>query len=151
MRRPAIRRFPDNIVRRRQGPATENFYGERVPGAIVETALPASIQPVKLEDIDTEGGAMLSARLMVYVPTGVQRAAGIGDILTWNGRQLLWGGEPLEWGGISGLTAGDENPLVAAFDDTGADEVQIGADVFVVEESVLWSGSHCRATLLRQT
>ena len=45
MRRLALRRFPNEVVRRRQGPGTRNFYSEFVPGAIVETIYPARVLP----------------------------------------------------------------------------------------------------------
>lgn len=44
-----------------------------------------------------------------------------------------------------------EDALVAAFDDRGADTVLHGGVEYVVEESRSWSGSHTRATLLRET
>ena len=44
-----------------------------------------------------------------------------------------------------------EGALVAAFDDREADRVVVDGDEYVVEESRSWSGSHTRATLLRET
>ena len=41
--------------------------------------------------------------------------------------------------------------LLAAVDDSVADRVMIDGREFVVEESRSWPGSHCRATILRQT
>ena len=150
-RRLSLRRFPDVIVRRRQGPGGVSHYGEFAPGPIVRTALPALIQPVKLDDDDQEGGVHVLRRTKVYVPTGIERVSTADAALTWHGEVLLWGGEPLVWGGFMGYRAGDENPLAAGFEDRGADEVEIGSTVYVVVENETWPGSHCRATLLRET
>ena len=151
MRRLPLRRFPQELIRRREGPTTYNFYGEAVPGAVVTAVLPASIQPISLEDQNFVGGSMLRERVRVFVPTGIQRVVGTGDALTWAGDDLLWNGSPLQWGGTTGYVGADENPLAAAFEDTGADAVEIGTVTYVVEESQLWAGSHCRAVLLRET
>ena len=144
MRRLAIRRFPDAIVRRRQARGAWNEHGEFEPGAIVAAVLPALIQPVKLEDTDTAGGSSLIDRLRVYVPTGIERVVGTAD-------SLRWGGDSLRWGGDTGYISSDRNPLAAAFDDRDADEVEYGGLVYIVEESQLWRGSYCRAVLLRET
>ena len=56
MRRLALRRFPNEIIRRRQGPGGFNFYGEFAEGAVVTAVLPALLQPIKLEDSDFAGG-----------------------------------------------------------------------------------------------
>ena len=151
MTRLAIRRFPDAIVRRRQGPGDFDEYGEWAEGAVVTVVLPALVQPVKLEDANFGGGAQLVERLKVYVPVGVERSVTPGDTLRWNGGVLTWSGEPLRWGGFLGYRTGDENPLAAAFEDRGADEVEIGTARYVVEESELWRGGHVRAILLRET
>ena len=149
-RRLALRRFRSEVVRRRQGPGGFSDYGEFEPGAVVTTVLPALIQPLKLEDSDFAGGVSLVDRVKVYCPTGIERVVGPGDTLTWSGEALRWNGEPLTWGGTIGYRRGDENPLAAAFDDRGADAVQIGSIIYIVEESELWA-SHCRAVLLRET
>lgn len=44
-----------------------------------------------------------------------------------------------------------EDALVAAFEDRQADRVLFDGDMYVVEESRSWKGSHTRATLLRET
>ena len=144
MRRLPLRRFPQELIRRREGPTTYNFYGEAVPGDVVTAVLPASIQPISLEDQNFVGGEQLRERMRVFVPTGIERVVGTGDDLTWNG-------SPLQWGGTTGFISGDANPLSAAFDDTGADQVEIGGLIYVVEETQFWPGSHCRAVLLRET
>ena len=151
MRRLSLRRFPHEIVRRRQAPGQFNRAGEFVPGAVTEAILPASIQPAKLEDLDLPEGSRYSERLAVFVPVGVERVVGTGDVLTWAGDVLLLDGEPLTLGGVSGYVADDSEPLAAAFDDAQADEVLFAGLSFVVEESQLWAGSHCKATLLRET
>ena len=149
--RLSLRRFPDAIVRRRQGPGTTNFYGEFEPGQVVTIVLPALVQPVKLEDANFVGGVQLVERIKAFVPVGIERVVTPGDTLRWYGEALRWNGEPLTWGGFIGYRTGDENPLAAAFEDRGADEVEIGTARYVVEESELWPGSHCRAVLLRET
>ena len=45
-----------------------NRYGEFVEGAIVETEMRASVQPLAIEDKDLEEGARLSEQIKVYVP-----------------------------------------------------------------------------------
>ena len=64
----APRRFPDSVVRRRQGPGSYNQFGEFEPGTVEETQMAASVQPLKLEDADAAGGVSVSHRLSVYVP-----------------------------------------------------------------------------------
>ena len=85
------------------------------------------------------------------MPVGIERVVTPGDTLTWYGEALRWHGETLAWGGFVGYRTGDENPLAAAFEDRGADEVEIGTARYVVEESELWRGGHVRAILLRET
>ena len=128
-----------------------NEFGEVEPGQIVRTILPALVQPASLEDLNLEGGVQLSERLRVYIPTDIERHITAAEVVTFRGQTLLLGGQPLTWGGATGLVSGDANPLAAAFDDRGGDEVEIGAITFVVEETQLWQGSHCRAILLRET
>ena len=64
----AARRFPDRIVRRRQGTTTVNEFGEEVRGPETLTELRASLQPVANEDLDLVEGARLVERWTVYVP-----------------------------------------------------------------------------------
>ena len=64
----ARRRFPDRIVRRREGTGHRDQYGEFVPGAVTETEFPASVQPLALEDTDIAGGSIVGERVKVYVP-----------------------------------------------------------------------------------
>ena len=75
-RRLALRRFPNEVVRRRQGPGGLNEYGEFEPGAVVETIYPARVLPVSLEDVDSVGGTSLLERLKVFVPRGIARRRG---------------------------------------------------------------------------
>ena len=121
MRRLALRRFPDAIVRRRQGVGAFDEYGEWIQGQIVTVVLPASIQPVKLEDSDFPGGVSLVDRLKVYVPVGIERVVTPGDTLRWERRRThlerrpahvgrtyrlsRWGREPLG-GGVRGRGRG---------------------------------------------
>ena len=55
MRRPAVRRFPQEVIRRRQGVGDYNQFGEFEPGPVVETPLPALIQPLEIQDSDFAG------------------------------------------------------------------------------------------------
>ena len=73
------RRFPDIITRRRTGAATTNAFGEFVPGAVTESDLRASVQPMTLEDADFAGGVSVSHRLSVYVPAPGALAAAFED------------------------------------------------------------------------
>ncbi len=75
----AARRFPDTITRRRRAPGERNGLGEWVPGAVTETDLRASVQPLKLEDADLEGGVRLQERLKVYIPQPHALIAAFGD------------------------------------------------------------------------
>ena len=151
MRRLALRRFPNEVVRRRQGPGTRNFYGEFVPGAIVETIYPARVLPLSLEDSDFAGGVSLLERLKVFVPRGIARRRGEGDVLTWAGAELTWNGEPLRWGGDDGTLIDDDSvPVLAAFDDRHADTLVYAGAAYVVEESQSWP-RYSRAIALRET
>ena len=152
-RRLALRRFPHEVIRRRQAAGAFNEYGEYVEGGTITAVLPASIQPILLSDINAAAGVSLLARLAVFVPVGIERvvAAGENAGLEWAGDELTWNGERLTWGGFSGYQLSDDSPLQAAFDDRGADTVELAGTFFVVEESQLWRGSHCRAVLLRET
>lgn len=142
MKRLALRRFPDEIVRRRQSAGGRNQYGEFEPGTIIESVLPASVQPIVLEDVEGEafrGGDRLIKRLEIYVPSGISRLVSKPDPITWNGDALLWNGAALVWGGFSDVFTRDDSPaLLAAFGDRGADLVQFGGEVFSVSESRTW-------------
>ena len=101
--RLALRRFPNEVVRRRQRPGITNFYGEFEPGPVVETIYPARVLPLSLEDSDVAGGVSLLERLKVYIPRGIARRRGEGDALEWGGEVLTWNGAPLRWGGSDGV------------------------------------------------
>ena len=64
----ALRRFPERITRRRQEPGGMNAFGEFIEGTITEVELPASVQPLDLQDADIAGGVSLVERLRIYVP-----------------------------------------------------------------------------------
>ena len=150
-RRLALRRFPNEVIRRRYGPSTTNFYGESEPGPITETIFPARVLPLALQDSDFAGGVSLVERLKVYVPRGIARLRGEGDTLTWGGGVLRWGGEPITWGGGNGaLFAEDSVPFFAAFDDRQADVLVYTGVSYVVEESQDWP-RYTRAIALRET
>ena len=152
MTRLSLRRFPSVIVRRRQGPGGVSHYGEFAPGPITRTALPALIQPIKLEDNDQEGGVHVLRRTKVFVPLGIEFVPSADAALAWHGGILLWNGEPLQWASSSaGFRTGDQDPLAAGFEDRGADEVEIAGTAYVVVENETWPGSHCRAICLRET
>ena len=150
-RRLALRRFPNEVVRRRQGPGGFNEYGEFEPGAVVETIYPARVLPLSLEDSDFVGGVSLVERLKVFVPRGIARRRGQGDALTWNGDVLTWNGVPLRWGGDDGALIQDDSiPFLAAFDDRQADVLVHAGIAYVVEESQSWP-RYTRAIALRET
>ena len=113
MRHLALRRFRDTITRRRHGPGMRNNAGEYVEGMVTETELAASVQPLRVEDVDAVEGSLLSERLKVYVA--------------------------------------EENALMAAFEDRGADTVLWLGTEYTVVESRSWPRRHTRATLLRET
>ena len=150
-RRLALRRFPNEVVRRRQGPGTRNFYGEFEPGPVVETIYPARVLPLSLEDSDFVGGVSLLERLKVFVPRGIARRRGQGDVLTWAGAELTWNGAPLQWGGGDGtLFAEHSTPFLAAFENRQADTLVYSGIEFVVEESQSWPRYAC-VIALRET
>ena len=149
--RLALRRFPNEVVRRRQGPGTRNFYGEFEPGPVVETIYPARVLPLDLEDSDFVGGVSLLERLKVFVPRGIARRRGEGDALEWGGEVLTWNGESLRWGGDDGTLIDDDSvPFLAAFDDRQADILVYAGVEYVVEESQSWP-RYSRAIALRET
>ncbi len=144
------RRFPDVITRRRTLPGAYNEYGKFIAGAIRETELRASVQPLSIEDKDFAGGAQERERVKVYVPSGPVEQLIESDTLTWGGEQLDWASAPLSWGRI----VQNESPgvaLQAAFEDSQADRVAVAGVEYVVEESRYWPRSHTRAILLRET
>ena len=151
MRRLALRRFPNQVVRRRYGPSTTNFYGEAVPGPITQTIFPARVVPLSLEDSDFVGGGQLVERLKAFVPRGTARNLGVAEPLSWSGGVLRWGGEPITWGGGDGtLYAEDSVPFLAAFDDRPADVLVYLGREYTVEESQDWK-RYTRVIALRET
>lgn len=76
-----LRRFPDTIIRRRQAPGAYNSAGEWTPGAVTETELRASVQPLALEDTDLVAGADLTERRKVYVPEADALRAAADDAM----------------------------------------------------------------------
>ena len=152
MNRLALRRFPNEVVRRRQGPGDFNEYGEFEPGAVVETIFPARVLPLSLEDSDFVGGVQLVGRLKVFVPRGIARRRGQGDAaVTWDDDLLLWDGVPLRWGGGDGALIQDDSiPFLAAFEDRMADILVYAGVAYVVEESQSWP-RYTRAIVLRET
>ena len=88
------RRFPDTVLRLREtAPAARNSAGEHVAGAIIETELRASIQPIALTDADIAGGVSLAERFKVYLPEAdALRAAGddsVADKVLIDGREFV--------------------------------------------------------------
>lgn len=79
MTRPASRLFPHTVTRRRYGAAGYTDYGKYEVGAPIETDFRASVEPLKLEDIDTVGGAQLSDQIRVYIPEPDALAAAHDD------------------------------------------------------------------------
>ncbi len=151
MRRLALRRFPNEVVRRRQGTGEWNIYGQFDPGPVVETIYPARVLPLSLEDSDFAGGVALFERLKVFVPRGISRLRGEADPLTWNDSILMWAGEPLVWAADDGVLVVNETvPFVAAFEDRQADKMVYAGNVYVIEESQSWP-RYSRAIALRET
>ncbi len=151
MRRLALRRFPNQVVRRRQSVGARNEYGEFVPGQVVETIFPARVLSASLEDRDFVGGVSLLERLKVYVPKGIARRRGQADALAWAGSALTWNGEPLVWGGDDGtLYVDDSVPFLAAHDDREADALVFAGVEYTVEQSETWP-RFSRAIALRET
>lgn len=133
--RPTIRRFPDRITRQRSLEGMRNEYGEFIEGALIEVELRASIQPVSLEDLETEGGELVSHRLKLYVRNVEPQAVDPGKLL---------------WGSHDSIPV--EGPVLSAgfFAEQEADKVIIGGNVYEVTEVKNWRGSHTEALVLRE-
>ena len=149
MTRLAIRRFPDEVTRKRALPGMYNDYGEYVSGAIRETVFRCSVQSLALDDNDIAGGVSLIERLRVYIPTGEGGAIITLDLFRWGDDVFKWGadtfrGQTRDYVNESGAL------LRAAFDDSVADRIDYDGRDYVIEESRSWP-SHTRATALRQT
>ena len=148
----ALRRFPESITRRRQASGTRNRAGEWVPGAVEETELRASVQPLKLEDVDMEDGSRLSEMLKVYTPAHESLLAAADYCLPENDPERSLAIDDLVRRGIvtvqdgADLKDGEETQL--AF---GADQIVWLGQVFTVLESRSWPGGHTRATIIRAT
>ena len=150
-RRLALRRFPNEVIRRRQEPGEWNIYGQFDPGPVVETIYPARVLPLSLEDRDFAGGVSLFERLKVFVPRGISRLRGEPNPLEWAGSTLTWNGEPLVWGADDGMLIDDDSvPFLAAFEDRQADILVYAVAAYVVEESQSWP-RYSRAIALRET
>ena len=146
--RLSARRFPDTIVRRRELPGRRDSFGEWIAGQSMDEDLRASIQPLKLEDVDLEAGAQLAQRLKVFVLPRREKIATSRATLLYNGDPLTFRGDPLTL--FAGFEISDRHALAAAFEAAGADKVIVEGAVFVVEESRTWR-SFTRATLLRES
>ena len=55
------------IVRRRRGPGSRGARGNWVEGPATETVFRAVVQPIRVEDRDTEGGVQVRQRLRIYI------------------------------------------------------------------------------------
>ena len=79
--RLAARRFRHVVTRRRTAPGSFDDFGEWVPGAPVDTAFRANVQPLGVEDSELVGGSQLSARLAIYIaePDALVAAFDDGD------------------------------------------------------------------------
>lgn len=93
MSRLAPRRFPDTVTRRRQLEGSRNSAGEFVPGAVQETDMSASVQPLALEDSDIAGGVSAVERIKVFVPDDYGLLAAFGgaeaDRVVWQGQEFV--------------------------------------------------------------
>ena len=138
------------VTRLRGAPGSRDGTGRWTPGAVTETTLYASVQPLGLEDDPTEGGDQYRDRLRAFVPY-LERTAQTVDVLGWGGDALLWGGDALTWVGSGGLAEADTAPLVAAVDGGGGDRVRLAdGRIFKVTMTEAWPGSHVQAELLRE-
>ena len=149
MTRLAIRRFPDEVTRKRALPGMYNDYGEYVSGAIRETVFRCSVQPLALDDNDIAGGVSLIERLRVYIPTGEGGAIITLDLFRWGDDVFKWGEDTFRFSSLDYVN--ETGALLrAAFDDSVADRIDYDGRDYVIEESRSWP-SHTRATALRQT
>ena len=147
-----MRRWPDTVVRLREAPGSFDGTGRRTPGAVTETTLPASVQPLGLSSLPGEPGDQYLDRLRLFVPNLERAAAGSAQALAWGASVLLWGGDRLDWGTSTGggLRASDGAPLAAGFEDRAADRVRLAdGRVFKVQMSEAWPG-HVEAVLVRE-
>ena len=146
-------RFPDTVTRRRTAPGRYH-RGRYVDGAVTETTLRASVQPLVVEDVDFAGGAGLTERRKVFVPApdallaafdialpelDPERATVLDELVE---RDLLTAAAADEF--RIGASRADETQI--AFP---ADDVVHRLAEFVVEESRSWRRSHTRAIILR--
>ena len=69
------------IVRRRRAPGHHGALGKWVEGAATATTFRAVVQPIKLEDVDTEGGVRIRHRLRIYIadPDALRAAVDDGE------------------------------------------------------------------------
>ena len=149
MRRLPIRRFNDEITRKRSLPSMYNEYGEYVSGAVRETVFRCSVQPRALDDDDQAGGASLVERLRIYIPTGEGGAIITLDAFRWGNDLFKWGNDTFRYSSLDYVN--ETGALLrAAFDDSVADRICYDGIDYVIEESRSWP-SHTRATALRQT
>ena len=142
------RRFRDIIIRRRSLPGMRDGFGEWQAGATMDVELRASVQPLKLEDVDLAGGVQLTQRLKCYVLPRRERTSAAVATLLYNGDPLTFHGDPLTL--FEGSEITDRHALAAAFEAAGADKVIVEGAVYVVESSRTWP-TFTRATLLRET
>ena len=146
--RLSSRRFPHEIVRRRELPGTRDSFGEWVPGGTEDFTLRASVQPLKLEDSDLEGGAQLIERIKIFVLPRRERVSTATATLTFGGETLTLRGVALTL--AAGSEVLDVHALAARYVSAGADRVQVDGAWYVVEESRSWP-SFTRAIVLRET
>lgn len=72
------RRYPDTVVRLREAPGSYNSGGWS-PGAVTETTMAASVQPLGLSSLPGEIGDQLLDRLRVFVADPHDLAAAFDD------------------------------------------------------------------------
>ena len=90
------------ITRLREAPGAYDDTGRWQPGAVTETTLLASVQPLVLEGADLAGGVSLIERVKVYAPSveyrrRPRRPADVGRRRTSVGVPTWCGGRP--WAG----------------------------------------------------
>ena len=67
------RQLPD-VVTHKTVTTTVNDFGEAVK-SVTESQVPASVQPVEIEDLETIGGEVVSERRVIFLRAGVDVSA----------------------------------------------------------------------------
>ena len=144
----AARRFPDRLLRRRETPGHRDGLGVWIPGAVIDTELRASVQPIQVDDSENEGGSQFRERLRCFVLPHRSRVAPASAALRLMGADLTLRGARITLN--SGLSVTDRHAAAASFVEAGADRCKYLGVWFVVQSSVTWY-RYTRAILLLET